>query len=159
MGARDPVNLVTTGASGIGKTYLACALGIAACHQEHTVKYWCTFQLALELLLVQDDLIAQKQLLNSLSDVDLLFQDDFLAVWIDPGALAGLFHLLANRDRRLSTMILAQTGPDYWIELIHDRVTADLIVNRLANTFRRNNLGSVDMRRELSLKDGQGEDF
>lgn len=156
---RDPVNLVITGASGSGKTYLACALGIAACHQEHTVKYWRTDQLALELLLVQDDLIAQKQLLNSLSDVDLLILDDFMAVGIDPRAVAGMFHLLANRDRRLPTMILAQTGPDYWIEAIHDRVTADSIVNRLANNSRRINLGSVDMRREMSLKERQGEDF
>lgn len=149
--SRDPVNVVITGASGSGKTHLACAIGISACRNEHSVRYWRMDQLALELLTVHDDHIAHRALLNELTEVDLLIIDDLLTVGVDPRATNDLFSVLADRDGRLPTMVLSQSGPEYWVQMIHDRVAADSIVNRLANNSRRINLGSVDMRRERNL--------
>lgn len=148
--SRDTLNVLITGASGSGKTHLGCAIGVAACHNEHSVRYWRMDQLALELLSVQDDHIAHRNLLNQLKEVDLLILDDFLTVGVDARATNDLFTVLADRDRRLATMVLAQSGPEYWIQMIHDRVAADSIVNRLANNSRQINLGTVDMRRELN---------
>lgn len=155
---RDSVNVIITGMSGSGKTHLACAIGIAACHNGHSVRYWRMDDLSLKMLSVQSDHIAHRELLDQLKDVDLLILDDFLTVGIDPRATNNLFAILADRDRRLPTMVLAQSGPKYWLDMIHDRVAADSIVNRLAQNSRRISLGSVDMRREQTTKNRQTGD-
>lgn len=142
----DPVNLLIISPTGGGKTYLASALGIAACHNEHTVTYVRMDDLARRLVLARADAIAHQQLLNQLSNVDLLVIDDFLTVGIDSDAAADLFAVLANRDHRLPTMIASQTGPAHWVAELPDRVAADSIVNRLANRARTINLGTIDMR-------------
>ena len=143
----DPVNLLIISPTGGGKTYLASALGIAACYNEHTVTYARMDDLARRLVLARTDAIAHQQLLHHLSNVDLLVIDDFLTVGIDSDAAADLFAILANRDHRLPTMIASQTGPAHWVAELPDRVAADSIVNRLANRARTINLGNIDMRK------------
>ena len=103
--------------------------------------------LARRLVIACSDGIAHQQLLNALSDTDLLIVDDFLTVSIDPAAANDLFAMLANREHRMATMIASQTGPAHWVEALADRVTADSIVNRLANHARTINLGQIDMRK------------
>ncbi len=143
----DPTNLLVISPTGGGKTYLACAIGIAACHSEHAAYYARMDDLARRLIIARSDAIAHQKLLNELSDVDLLIIDDFLTVGIDPAAGNDLFAVLANREHRLPTMIASQTGPAHWVESLPDRVTADSIVNRLANHARTINLGQIDMRK------------
>lgn len=143
----DPLNLLIISPTGGGKTYLASALGIAACHNEHTVAYLRMDDLARRLVVARADAIAHQQILNELSNVDLLVIDDFLTVGIDHDAAADLFAVLANRDHRLPTMIASQTGPAHWVTELPDRVAADSIVNRLANRARTIKLGNIDMRR------------
>jgi DNA replication protein DnaC len=143
----EPTNLLIISATGGGKTYLASALGIAACHNEHTVTYLRMDDLARKLVLARTDGIAHQQLLNELSNVDLLIIDDFLTVGIDSDAASDLFAVLANREHRLPAMIAAQTGPAHWLAELPDRVAADSIVNRLANRARTITLGDIDMRK------------
>ncbi len=143
----DPVNLLIISPTGGGKTYLASAIGLAACHNEHTVTYARMDDLARRLIIARSDAIAHQQLLNELSNVDLLVIDDFLTVGIDHDAAADLFAILANRDHRLPTMIASQTGPAHWVAELPDRIAADSIVNRLANRARTINLGDIDMRK------------
>ncbi len=148
----DPTNLLIVSPTGGGKTYLACAIGIAACHNGHRVTYARMDDLARRLVIARTDGIAHQKLLNDLSDTTLLIIDDFLTVGIDSDAAADLFAVLANREHRLPTMIAAQSGPGYWVEALPDRVAADSIVNRLANHARKINLGQVDMRERLDQR-------
>lgn len=148
----DPTNLLIVSPTGGGKTYLACAIGIAACHNGHPVTYARMDDLARRLVIARSDGIAHQKLLNDLSDATLLIVDDFLTVGIDSDAAADLFAVLANREHRLPTMIAAQSGPGYWVEALPDRVAADSIVNRLANHARKINLGHVDMRERLDQR-------
>lgn len=143
----DPTNLLIISPTGGGKTYLACALGISACHNEHAVTYARMDDLARRLVIARGDGIAHQELLNELSETDLLIIDDFLTVGIDSDAASDLFTVLANREHRLPTMIASQTGPAHWVAELPDRVAADSIVNRLANHARTINLGQIDMRR------------
>lgn len=143
----DPTNLLLVSPSGGGKTYIACAIGIAACLNEHSVHYTRMDELARELVIARGDRIAYQVLLNKLSDVDLLLIDDFLTIGIDEAAANDLFTILVNRDQRLPTIIASQSGPTYWVETLPDKVAADSIVNRLAGRARTINLGEVDMRR------------
>jgi DNA replication protein DnaC len=144
---QDPTNLLVISPTGGGKTYLACAIGIAACQSGHTVAFTRMDELARRLVIARSDGIGHQKVLNELSDVDLLVIDDFLTVGIDPEAANDLFAVLANREHRLPTLIASQSGPAYWVEALPDRVAADSIVNRLANNARQLNLGEVDMRR------------
>jgi DNA replication protein DnaC len=143
----DPSNVLIRSATGGGKTYLACAIGVAACLAGHDVVFARMDDLARRLVIARGDSIAHQQLLNKLSDAGLLIIDDFLTVGIDPDAASDLFAILANREHRRPTMIASQSGPDYWATALPDRVAADSIVNRLANHSRRIDLGDVDMRR------------
>ncbi|WP_026551426.1 ATP-binding protein [Arthrobacter sp. H20] len=145
--SQDPTNLLIISPAGGGKTYLACAIGIAACQNGHTVAYARMDDLARRLVIARGDGIGHQKLLNELSAVDLLIIDDFLTVGIDPEAANDLFAVLANREHRLPTLIASQSGPAYWLEALPDRVAADSIVNRLANNARQLNLGEIDMRR------------
>ena len=144
----EPTNLLITSPTGAGKTYLVCAIGIAACQREHDVLYMRMDDLARKLVIARGDGIAHQDLLSKLSDTDLLIIDDFLTVGIDPDAASDLFAILAGREHRLPTMIASQSGPDYWAQALPDRVAADSIVNRLANNARTISLGEVDMRRQ-----------
>ena len=148
----DPTNLLIVSPTGGGKTYLACAIGIAACHNGHPVTYARMDDLARKLVIARADGIAHQKLLNDLSDTTLLVIDDFLTVGIDSDAAADLFAVLANREHRLPTMIAAQSGPGYWVEALPDRVAADSIVNRLAHHARKINLGQVDMRERFDQR-------
>lgn len=144
----EPTNLLVISPTGAGKTYLACAIGIAACHSQHEVLYTRMDELARKLVIARADGIAHQDFLTKLSEMDLLIIDDFLTVGIDPDAASDLFAILAGREHRRPTMIASQSGPDYWAGALPDRVAADSIVNRLANNARTINLGEVDMRRQ-----------
>ena len=155
----EPVNLLINSPTGGGKTYLACAIGIAACQNQHDVAYTRMDELARKLVIARGDAIAHQRLLNELSDTDLLIIDDFLTVGIDPDAASDLFAILANREHRRPTVIASQSGPDYWVTALPDRVAADSIVNRLANNARTINLGEVDMRRQRAHQARQADTY
>ena len=142
----EAINVLIISPTGGGKTYLACALAIGACHSEHSVLYFRMDDLARRLVIARGDGIAHQKLLNELSNIDLLIIDDFLTVGVDRDAASDLFAILANREHRLPTMIASQTRPAHWVAELPDRVAADSIVNRLANNARIINLGQIDMR-------------
>ncbi len=144
----DPTNVLITSPTGGGKTYLACAIGLAACQRENEVTYARMDDLARKLIIARGDGIAHQDLLNKLSDSDLLIIDDFLTIGIDPVAANDLFAILANREHRRPTIVASQSGPEYWAQTLPDRVAADSIVNRLANNSRKINLGTLDMRKQ-----------
>lgn len=155
----EPTNLLICSPTGGGKTYLACAIGIAACQNLNDVVFTRMDDLARRLVIARGDGIAHQNLLNQLSGTDLLIIDDFLTVGIDPDAASDLFAILANREHRRPTLIASQSGPDYWASALPDRVAADSIVNRLANNARTINLGDVDMRRQRGQQARQAEGF
>jgi hypothetical protein len=68
----EPTNLLVTSPTGAGKTYLVCAIGIAACHSEHEVLYTRMDELARKLVIARADGIAHQDFLTKLSEMDLL---------------------------------------------------------------------------------------
>jgi DNA replication protein DnaC len=144
---QETTNLLISSPTGGGKTYMACAIGIAACEREYEVMYHRMDDLARDLTIARNDAITHQEHLNRLSNTDLLIIDDFLTVGIDQNAASDLFAILANREHRLPTIVAGQSGPEYWAQILPDRVAADSIVNRLANNARKINLGNVDMRK------------
>lgn len=139
-------NLLLISPTGGGKTYLACAIGNAACHNGHPVTYMRMDQLARELTVRRSDVIAHQKLLTDLATISLLIVDDFLTVSIDSDTASDLFTILADREHRAGTIIASQTGPAQWVTDLPDKVAGDSIVNRLANNGRAIQIGSIDMR-------------
>src|SRR5690606_30722025 len=117
----ETLNVLVMSPSGGGKTYLVCALGIAACQNGHTVIYTRMDDLARALVIARSDSIRHQAMLNEYSNTDLLIVDDFLTVGIDPEAAADLFTILANREHRAATVIASQSGPDYWLDVLPDK--------------------------------------
>ena len=155
----DPTNLLIISPTGGGKTYIVCAIGIAACHSEHSVYFTRMDVLARKLLMARSDSKLHDALLTKLRDTDLLIIDDFLTVGIDQNITSDLFGVLADREHRLPTIILSQTDPAYWVQALPDRVAGDSIVNRLANNTRWILPGDVDMRKLLHEKARDSAEF
>ncbi|KAA0969851.1 hypothetical protein FQ154_20580 [Paeniglutamicibacter gangotriensis] len=72
----DPTNLLIISPSGGGKTYIACAIGIAACHSAHSLFYTRMDVLARKLLIARGDSKVHDDLLEKLREADLLIIDD-----------------------------------------------------------------------------------
>ncbi|MGP5124567.1 ATP-binding protein [Glutamicibacter ardleyensis] len=155
----DPTNLLIISPTGGGKTYIACAIGVAACHSGHSVYYTRMDDLARLLMMASEDRREHHQLLERLQETDLLIIDDFLTVGIDQNIASDLFAVLADREHRLPTVIVSQTDPSYWVKVLPDKVAGDSIVNRLANNTRWLLLGKTDMRQINGEKARDAADF
>ena len=155
----ETFNVIVTSPSGGGKTYLMCALGIAACQNGYSVVYTRMDDLARSLMIARGDSIKHQAMMNVYSDLSLLVIDDCMTVGIDPDAAADLSTILANREHRAATVIASQSGPDYWMDVLPDKVAADSIVNRLVNHAKEITLGEVDMRHERSEHARQADGY
>lgn len=134
-------------ATGGGKTCLASALGIAACHNEHTTPHPRMDDLTRRLVLARATRLRTGRC-SELSNAALLIIDDFLTIGIDSDAASDLFAILDTRELRFPTMIACQTGPAHWVAELPDRAAADSIVNRLANRARPRDAAGPRRRRE-----------
>ena len=145
----NPTNVHVLAPTGTGKTYIACALGIAACQAVYSVAYYRLDQLvdALTVFLPADKRYAD--LMRRLQNIDVLILDDFLTIGIDQRGQEDLTKIIFNRNGRLPTIVASQTSAAYWLEALPDRVGADSLVSRL-NTGQRINLGDYDMRQHLA---------
>ena len=95
--------------TGTGKTYIACAIGIAACQAGYSVAYFRLDQLvdALAVLLPADKRYVD--LVRRLQNVDVLILDDFLTIGINQRGQEDLTKIIFDRDGRLPTIVASQT--------------------------------------------------
>ncbi|MGP5295261.1 ATP-binding protein, partial [Corynebacterium casei] len=144
-----PTNVHLLAPTGTGKTYIACAIGIAACQAGYSVAYFRLDQLvdALAVLLPADKRYVD--LVRRLQNVDVLILDDFLTIGINQRGQEDLTKIIFDRDGRLPTIVASQTSAAYWLESLSDRVGADSLVSRL-NSGQRISIGDYDMRQHLS---------
>ena len=145
----NPTNVHVLAPTGTGKTYIACALGIAACQAVYSVAYYRLDQLVDTLTVFLPADKPYTDLMRRLQNIDVLILDDFLTIGIDQRGQEDLTKIIFNRDGRLPTIVASQTSAAYWLEALPDRVGADSLVSRL-NTGQRINLGDYDMRQHLA---------
>lgn len=143
------LNVLVLGPTGAGKSYLACALGHAACRQDYSVRYERTSRLLHEFMLSHADGSFLK-LLKGLSRVKLLICDDWLR---DPLTLAqarDLLEILDDRYDRASTLVATQIPVEDWHARIPDPTLADALLDRLIHNAYRLELKGESMRKPLS---------
>lgn len=143
-------NLLITGPTGCGKSFLACAIGNQACRQNLSVKYLRVPRFFEELAIAHADGSYGKLLLQLLK-VDLLILDDFGLV---PGLTSqqhrDLFNLIEDRHQIKSTLITSQLPIKHWHDYIGEPTIADAILDRLLENAHRIELQGGSLRKRIN---------
>jgi DNA replication protein DnaC len=139
-------NILITGATGVGKTFLACALGQQACRQRHRVIYRRLPRLFAELTLAHGD-GTYPTVLARFARVDVLILDDWGLVALKDGQRQDLLEILDDRDGTRSTIITSQLPSDRWHEHLGDPTVADAILDRVVHRAHRLTLGGPSRRK------------
>ena len=144
---REHHNLVLTGATGCGKTWLACALGNAACRQGFSVLYARAPRLFEELHIAHGDGTFGKRL-NALAKTDLLILDDWGIAPLSQPERNDLLEILDDRVGSRSTLMTSQLPPDHWHAWLNDPTLADAILDRVLHAAHKIALAGESMRKQ-----------
>ena len=139
-------NLIIGGATGLGKSWLACAIGHKACRDNRSVLYVRVPKLFDELTLAHADGSFGRRL-KGLGAVDLLILDDWGLEPLDAQARHDLLEILEERYGRRSTLITSQLPVVDWHSLIGHATYADAILDRLVHNAHRLELKGDSLRR------------
>ncbi len=148
---RESENIIITGASGVGKSYLAQAIGHAACHQCIKTYYISSVGLSEDVQLAKLDGTYIK-LLKKIKKMDLLILDDFGLHSIDDNYRQALMDIIEDRYNRASTIITSQIPVSAWHEMIGEGTMADAILDRLVYSSHRLELKGESIRKKRKLK-------
>ena len=129
-------NVLISGATGTGKTYLACALAQQACRKGHRAVYRRAARLFSELTLARAD-GTYARVLAKLARADVLVIDDFAMTPITDAERRDLFEVLDDRHGNRSTIISSQVPPKRFHEYIAETTHADAICDRLIHTAHK----------------------
>jgi DNA replication protein DnaC len=140
------LNLLILGATGAGKTYLACSLGRAACQAGVKVRYERTSRLLQSLELAHAD-GSYPQLLRSLARIHLLIFDDWLRDPLSRSQARDLLEILDDRYGRSATMVVTQVPVVDWHSRIPDPTLSDAVLDRLIHNAYRLELKGESMRK------------
>ena len=154
---RSHLNTLVVGPTGAGKTYLACALGQAACRSGIPVRYLRLSRILQEVTYAHAD-GSYSKLLDSLAKTQLLILDDWLRDPLSPAQARDLLELLDDRYNKKSTLVVAQVPVTEWHERIPDPTLADAILDRLVHNAHRITLKGESQRKlrsPLAQTDGK----
>lgn len=141
-------NIIITGASGVGKSYLAQALGNQACQMGYRVIYNITSRLLNRLKLAKADGTYLKEL-KKLTKADLIILDDFGLQAMDSYAREALMDIIDDRYRKTSTIVSSQIPVSAWYDVIGEGTIADAILDRLVNSSHRIDLKGESLRKGI----------
>jgi DNA replication protein DnaC len=140
-------NVVITGATGVGKTYLACALAQQACRQGYRALYRRASRLFDELTLARAD-GSYPRLLHRLARIDLLVVDDWGLAAANDIERRDLLEVMEDRDGNRSTIMTSQLPIEKWHDHLGDPTVADAICDRLLHRAHRIVLQGPSRRKE-----------
>ena len=145
--------ITLSGATGLGKTWLACALGQYACRQGHSVQYLRVPRLAEELRILHAS-GEFRRWLTQLAKTDVVILDDWATGSIDGATRADLLVIIDDRANVRATIITHQLPIEHWHGWIGDPTVADAILDRLLQRCRRFDLQGQSRRTPREPQDG-----
>ncbi len=146
-------NVLISGPTGAGKTYLACALAQRVCKLGFSVLYFRAPILFQDLSLAKAD-GRYKRLLASISKRHLIVIDDFALAPLTDEQRRDLLEILEQRYEFSSTIVASQLPVEHWHEVIGDATIADAILDRLVHNAHVMNLKGESMRKKKTDKNG-----
>jgi len=143
---RERRSLLITGPCGVGKSWLACALGHKACREDFSVLYHRMPRLFMALALARGD-GRYARLLRAVARVDLLILDDWGTQQLTVEQRRDLLEIVEDRYDVRSLLITSQLPIDRWYEVIGDPTLADAILKRIIHNANRIELTGQSMRK------------
>ncbi|MHB8190442.1 MAG: IS21-like element helper ATPase IstB [Ferrimicrobium sp.] len=143
---RNHEAVTVLGATGVGKTYVACALAHAAIRQGYSALYLRYPRMLEELIIARGD-GRLARLMTAWSKIDVVILDDFLIRPIAPDAASDTLEMIEDRQGVRSTILTSQLPIANWHEAIGDPTLADAILDRITQNLHRIELHGESLRR------------
>ena len=143
-------NVLITGQTGVGKSYISSALGHQACQLGYKVNYFIAQKLFTMLRMSKADESYIRQI-KRIEKQDLLIIDDFGMQPLDDMTRMMLLEIIEDRHQKSSTIIASQLPIDKWYDVIGESTIADAVLDRLVHTSHRVELSGESMRRKKKV--------
>jgi len=140
------LNVLITGPTGVGKSWIACSLAQKACREGYTALYQRLPRLFQELPIAKGD-GSYSQLLNKLGKIDVLLLDDWGLAKLTAEQRRDLLEILEDRHDSRSTIVTSQLPIEKWHASIGDSTLADAIMDRLVHNAYKINLKGESLRK------------
>ncbi len=152
-------NIFITGATGGGKTYMACAFGMEACKQYYTVKYVRLPDLLLDLEIARSE-GSYKKVMDKYTKPTLLILDEWLLLKLSEPESKDIFELLHKRRKKSSTIFCSQFHQEGWYDQLggNNSTIADAILDRIVHDAYKINIESIDPSKDISMREVYGLD-
>lgn len=147
---KQPQNILISGATGTGKTYLACTLAHQACVQQYHCRYYRLPRLLHEFQLAEHSGTLPR-LLQTLSKVDVMVLDDWGLSPLADQPRRYLLELVDDRYHRRATIITSQLPVKHWHDYIGEATLADAILDRLVHGAQHIELKGESLRAKKSV--------
>ncbi|MDP2871862.1 MAG: IS21-like element helper ATPase IstB [Bacillota bacterium] len=144
-------NVLVTGPTGAGKTFIACALGNAACRQGYSALYVRVPRILGDLALAKGDGSYPRRM-NQLARTQLLILDDWGLAPITPAEGRDLLEVIEDRSQRFSTVVASQAPLEHWHSVVPDPSLADAILDRLVHHAHKIEIKGESMRKVLGAE-------
>jgi DNA replication protein DnaC len=143
-------NILITGSTGIGKSYIASALGNQACMLGYKVLYASTSKLFAMLKMAKADGSYIRETAR-IEKIDLLILDDFGMQPLDSHNRASLIEIIEDRHGKRSTIITAQLPVGQWHDVIGEKTIADAVLDRIVHNAHRIEMSGESLRKRQLL--------
>lgn len=143
-------NVIITGSTGIGKSYIASALGHQACSLGYKVAYEHTSKLFARLKMAKADGTYLKEV-TKMEKQELLIIDDFGIQPLDQQNRNTLMEIIEDRHGKRSTVFTSQVPVNKWHEVIGEQTIADAILDRIIHVAHRLELKGESMRKKKTI--------
>jgi DNA replication protein DnaC len=144
-------NLLVTGPTGVGKSFLISSLGHQACHKGYRTAYFNTQKLFSRLKMMKADNSYINEI-NRIEKQDLLILDDFGMRPLDNQDRMMLLEIIEDRHERKSTIISSQLPVEKFYDVIGESSIADAILDRMAYSSHRIELKGTSMRKNKKIE-------
>ena len=144
------MKIAITGASGCGKTFMACAIGHKACRLGYKVRYIHLPRFIEDISIAHAD-GSYTKIMTQLNKIDLLILDDFGLTPITSKQCHDLFNIIEERHQLKSTIITSQLPIDKWHQYLGEPTIADAILDRILQNVNRIEMGGESMRKRKNI--------